>query len=77
MLISLEVLLKVIGLGWKEYFEQSWNLFDFCIVTICLISVLLIKFLALENLPGVGALPSIRLVRCSCMGFFVCVFFFE
>ncbi len=34
----LETVLKLIGLGFKEYFKDKWNRFDFIIVMVSIIA---------------------------------------
>ncbi|GAB6927872.1 hypothetical protein JCM10914A_18550 [Paenibacillus sp. JCM 10914] len=49
-----EILIKIIGLGFKRYFSNGWNWFDFTIVALSLI------FLAT---PFVSALRLVRVLR--------------
>lgn len=36
---SLEVALKLLGLGWRRYFTSGWNLLDFSITTVSVIGI--------------------------------------
>jgi len=39
----LEVILKLIALGFREYFDDSWNIFDFVMAHLGLVVTLLIQ----------------------------------
>ena len=39
-----EMLIKLFGLGWKQYAQSSWNLFDFFIVNVSIFSMILKAF---------------------------------
>jgi len=38
----LEVIIKIVGLGFREYFDDTWNIFDFVMAFFGLIITLLI-----------------------------------
>ncbi|ETO20853.1 hypothetical protein RFI_16356 [Reticulomyxa filosa] len=35
----IEAILKIIGLGWRQYFRDLWNVFDFLIIVVSVISI--------------------------------------
>ena len=57
----LEMILKLMGLGFKEYARDSFNLFDAILVVVSLIEYCL-TMAGLDQLTG-GALSSLRGVR--------------
>lgn len=50
----IELLLKIIGLGFKDYFSAKWNVFDFIIVT---------GSLVFYTMPFVSVMRLLRVVR--------------
>ena len=55
-----EVAIKLIGLGYKDYFKDRYNIFDLVVVIISLIEL---KFVDGEGGSKMGALRAIRLFR--------------
>ncbi|GLE00148.1 hypothetical protein PINS_up008875 [Pythium insidiosum] len=64
IVFSLEMFLKLLGLGWRGYIQDRFNLFDGVVVIVSLIELLLDDFSA-RNSPntGLSALRSFRLFR--------------
>ena len=60
-LFDIEAALKLIGLGFSEYFRGSWNRFDFAIAVLSTASVVLERF----DVTGTDFLRAFRLVRKS------------
>ena len=56
-IFTFEMVVKIVGLHPYYYFQDSWNIFDSCIVTVSLME----KFL--ESLKSVSALRTFRLAR--------------
>ncbi|MEQ2311779.1 Sodium channel protein type 4 subunit alpha B [Ameca splendens] len=56
VIFTAELLLKVLALGIKGYFQVSWHIFDFIIVIIGLLEILL------ADVQGLSVLHSFRLV---------------
>nr|CUU99001.1 hypothetical transcript [Hymenolepis microstoma] len=54
---TVEAALKLIALGAKEYFEDSWNIFDFVVVFFSLVEI------PLTNIRGLSILRAFRLLR--------------
>merc|ERR1719317_1340190 len=55
VVFTVEAIVKVIGLGWRQYIGSSWNKFDFFIVIVGIIS--------LFELSGDASLNVLRLFR--------------
>ncbi|VDL11782.1 unnamed protein product [Hymenolepis diminuta] len=54
---TVEAALKLIALGTKEYFADSWNIFDFVVVFFSLVEI------PLTNIRGLSILRAFRLLR--------------
>ncbi|KAM7542432.1 hypothetical protein Aperf_G00000004812 [Anoplocephala perfoliata] len=54
---TVEAVLKLIALGTKEYFEDSWNIFDFVVVFFSLVEI------PLTTIRGLSILRAFRLLR--------------
>ena len=52
----MEAAIKLMAMSPKYYFQEGWNIFDFVIVTLSLVE------LVLDNLSGFTVLRSFRLV---------------
>ena len=63
-LFFLEMIIKLIGLGFKEYFKDSFNTFDCIIVIISSVDLVLTYSLALNASGGaISAFRGFRLLR--------------
>ena len=58
-----EMILKLIGLGWQNYKSDSYNLFDATIVIISLIDFSLSKIPNLDTGSALNAFRALRLLR--------------
>ncbi len=58
-IFAVEAAMKLVAMSPKYYFQVGWNIFDFIIVTLSLMEMVLED----ANLPGISALRSFRLVR--------------
>lgn len=58
-IFALEASMKLVAMSPKYYFQVGWNIFDFIIVALSLLEMLMED----ANLPGISALRSFRLVR--------------
>lgn len=58
VIFLLEMLLKMFGLGFKMYFQDGFNIFDFVVVMLSLVDV----FQSAEN-SGLSVLRAFRLLR--------------
>lgn len=64
VIFILEMVLKMLGLGLSEYFDDSWNFFDFVIVSASIVEKILVWFNPTSSQGGVfSVLHSIRLGR--------------
>ena len=60
----MEVILKIIGLGFQEYFDSNWNKFDFVLVSISLAMNATISMLKVaKNLKSAKSLKFIRISK--------------
>lgn len=55
------MVLKIIGLGFKGYFTELFNIFDCCVVILSLVDMSLT--FALENKSSGGGLTALRAFR--------------
>jgi len=63
-IFSSEAIVKLLGLGTKQYFESSMNIFDFCVVTVSVIGCMLEVFLGDDQSPTlIGVLLIFRAAR--------------
>jgi hypothetical protein len=61
LIFALEMVIKLIGLGLKGYFQEFFNIFDCLIVILSLIDLSLT--FALENKSSGGGLTALRAFR--------------
>jgi len=61
-LYSLEMLLKWMGLGLRQYFKDAWNVFDFSLVIITAVDIAFASMQTELPIPG-GVLRVVRLLR--------------
>lgn len=59
---AIEMVLKIIGLGFRIYAHDNFNLFDALIVGVSLIDILL-SYLKVQSIGAVSALRTFRLLR--------------
>lgn len=57
-----EVIVKLIGLGFKQYFQDRWCMFDFVVAILSLVQ-LAIDIAAKGDVPVVNVLRVFRVVR--------------
>jgi voltage-gated sodium channel len=62
VIFVLEVVAKLIGLGFKQYFRDRWCIFD-CIVAVLSVIQIAIDMLAKSDIPAVNLLRVFRVVR--------------
>ena len=60
---TLEMILKLVGLGPKAYFKDGMNIFDACLVILTLTELVLSILLDVSNLQVLGVLKSTRAIR--------------
>ena len=61
-LYALEMLLKWMGLGLRQYFKDAWNVFDFSLVIITAVDIAFASMQTELPIPG-GVLRVVRLLR--------------
>lgn len=71
LLPQVELLLKVVGLGWKEYWASGWNKVDFCLVLLSIVD-LAFSYLQSSFLRIVKVLKAQKLLRLLRMTRMVC-----
>ncbi|KAF2897307.1 hypothetical protein ILUMI_08868 [Ignelater luminosus] len=60
-LFGLEIVLKIIGLGWSEYISSGWNIFDICVTYAAIFGSILLTFK--PTFTAVVILRPLRLLR--------------
>jgi hypothetical protein len=63
LIFTLELIIKLIGLGFKFYFHELSNTFDFIIVIISFVEIITDFFVDGDNIKILTGLRSIRLLR--------------
>jgi hypothetical protein len=63
LIFTLELIIKLIGLGFKHYFNELSNTFDFIIVIISFVEIITDFFANGEHIKILIGLRSIRLLR--------------
>ena len=67
VIFTLEAVLKIVGLGYRQYFTDKWNLFDMCIVILSLVGIGLNQEGSGSNDgtsgTGVGVVKAFRALR--------------
>jgi hypothetical protein len=61
VIFSLEFFFKILGFGWKVYFYDSSNSFDFAVLAISFIELAISSFNF--EIPGLLAIRTLRLLR--------------
>lgn len=62
IIFILEVIFKLMGLGFKQYFQDRWCIFD-CFVAILSVTQIAIDVLGDSDIPAVNLLRVFRVVR--------------
>jgi hypothetical protein len=57
-----EAIVRIFGIGWKEYLKDAWNVFDFIVATISLIGGLIALNTEI-NIKGTSILRAFRILR--------------
>ena len=66
-LFVLEFMVKISGYGVRQYFGEQFNRFDFVIVALNLVEIVIAKVLRVESLSGLSAFRSFRLIKVRCV----------
>ena len=64
VIFGLEAAIKLIGLGWRQYFSDNWNTFDFCVLTLAVLGAILSSATSAASVArAVRVLRFMRLFR--------------
>lgn len=60
---TIEAILKIIGLGFRTYFRDSWNTFDFGIIIVSAVSIVLYFTITMKIKNAVTMIRAFRILR--------------
>eukprot|EP00055_Hartaetosiga_balthica_P010685 m.46411 g.46411 ORF g.46411 m.46411 type:complete len:1783 (-) comp7266_c0_seq1:384-5732(-) len=61
-IFTMEIIMKIIGLGAKVYFSSKFNCFDFAVVIAGVLELIIVKYSGVRSV-GLSSLRSLRLLR--------------